>query len=761
MTGFMDQTLTFVRPYLSLTTPKLVRIRDMRLGLMLMCLRLGVFVLVFAQTWLQRSYLSEDVATVVQSIFTEAANFTQVQKSELENFGNEEVGTCGPDITTKFDFSWSDALNYDIDACSLLPKAVLATKLQTMQGVFINTMTRNGVTQRVEAPKSDMTPAECKAYLLSLGDSCTPRIGSLDVSSPMLEDILSRVVYSYNPGALGWSYLAPDLSNGTCQCNLVSSAVHSGAEELAIRLMKSVQADGVSIPSEVPTYVRIQGASHGDFVYKFAADENVRFTVKQVLDWLELDLDLPVNKQPTNKWTPEEANAKMALQGPKNFGVNDNFPMLRITGVRVLAKLQYYNEGMAKELKGTDSGEDDVAILTLLPNLGWTSLEDDVETLQVTGTSESTKNTYRYGVSLEFEGAGVVYKVDYNLVLTKIIDGVVMMNMVSIAVQYFAMYGMGVRSMLYKELIEESVTIISQYARFVIQALTSALVFKMLDTDESGQIDSDELFETVTSIFAGRLNSKEVSCLVDVAIDASKEEQIKGLEQVLIEMREVSRMEHKAMMEGTPQVKKEIKTMNLQEFVRVFTGPPCTIPGCSALTQQLQARADETNTKKMGSNLSRAIWSKRDRSTLEKKNKAIGATLQKKQLDIPEDLEQPKQQAIGARSRSRINLLMKANRRFATNVQKPASVPASIDMIPADASMSEQLSSIKKSHADLLELIQKQNESMAKQGSKIDFLLKKSNDSSSSADLLALEGHPIFDSSLSTDADQIVLRGAD
>lgn len=110
------------------------------------------------------------------------------------------------------------------------------------------------------------------------------------------------------------------------------SLIWTGAEELAIRLMKSVQADGVSIPSEVPTYVRIQGASHGDFVYKFAADENVRFTVKQVLDWLELDLDLPVNKQPSNKWTPEEANAKMALQGPKNFGVNDNFPMLRITG---------------------------------------------------------------------------------------------------------------------------------------------------------------------------------------------------------------------------------------------------------------------------------------------------------------------------------------------------------------------------------------------------------------------------------------------
>lgn len=36
-----------------------------------------------------------------------------------------------------------------------------------------------------------------------------------------------------------------------------------------------------------------------------------------------------------------------------------------------------------------------VAILTLLPNLGWTSLEDDVETLQVTGTSEATTNTYR------------------------------------------------------------------------------------------------------------------------------------------------------------------------------------------------------------------------------------------------------------------------------------------------------------------------------------------------------------------------------
>lgn len=43
------------------------------------------------------------------------------------------------------------------------------------------------------------------------------------------------------------------------------------------------------------------------------------------------------------------------------------------------------------------------------------------------------------------------------------------------------------------------------------QALTAALVFKMLDADESGHIDADELEETVASIFTGELD-KKVRC---------------------------------------------------------------------------------------------------------------------------------------------------------------------------------------------------------------------------------------------------------
>jgi len=152
--------------------------------------------------------------------------------------------------------------------------------------------------------------------------------------------------------------------------------------------------------------------------------------------------------------------------------------------------------------------------------------------------------------------------------------------------------------MLYKELIEEQVTIISQYSRFVIQALTAALVFKMLDADESGQIDADELEETVASIFTGKLDKTEVNSLVDITIEASHQQVPISLEDVLADMKHQVKQNNKERKQGIPTRKKQTKTLNLQQFINVFTGPPCTLAGCGALTQQLKRTSEKQAMKK-------------------------------------------------------------------------------------------------------------------------------------------------------------------
>lgn len=86
---------------------------------------------------------------------------------------------------------------------------------------------------------------------------------------------------------------------------------------------------------------------------------------------------------------------------------------------------------------------------------------------------------------------------------------------------------------------------------------------------------------------------QEVDSLVDIAIDASHQKGIVGLEDVLLDMKRQAKQENKERALGLPRKPKETKTMDLQQFIHVFTGPPCTLAGCGALTQQLKRTSEK------------------------------------------------------------------------------------------------------------------------------------------------------------------------
>lgn len=104
----MEYLMTQIRPFLFLTTPKLVKIRDMRLGVALLFLRMVVVAWVTFNMIQGRTYLRVTSPTVVLSLYADAGNFTQAQEYEFENFGRDSLGICSPNVSTSYDYVWSD-----------------------------------------------------------------------------------------------------------------------------------------------------------------------------------------------------------------------------------------------------------------------------------------------------------------------------------------------------------------------------------------------------------------------------------------------------------------------------------------------------------------------------------------------------------------------------------------------------------------------------------------------------------------------------
>jgi len=82
------------------------------------------------------------------------------------------------------------------------------------------------------------------------------------------------------------------------------------------------------------------------------------------------------------------------------------YPKLRITGLRILATLEYFNSNGANKRYGMPLDEKDAAVITLMPTLDWTTLGDDVVSSFPAVNKETLKNTYRHGVVVDFEGGG-------------------------------------------------------------------------------------------------------------------------------------------------------------------------------------------------------------------------------------------------------------------------------------------------------------------------------------------------------------------
>jgi hypothetical protein len=188
------------------------------------------------------------------------------------------------------------------------------------------------------------------------------------------------------------------------------------------------------------------------------------------------------------------------------------FPRPRLTGVRTSVSINYYNYNL-DDLEGEELGNSDIyAVVEIESKLAWTSRGQDVRYRSLPSDWTSPVNAagipngaledmYVYGINVVVTANGIVAAFNFQLFITTIVSGLVFLGVAKQVVDFVAMNGLGVKSKLFKQFIQEEVNLEEECARFSLTALMASEFFKKKDVDGSGQLDLSEIQDMLRETF--------------------------------------------------------------------------------------------------------------------------------------------------------------------------------------------------------------------------------------------------------------------
>lgn len=266
-----------------------------------------------------------------------------------------------------------------------------------------------------------------------------------------------------------------------------------------------------------------------------SAGEYIELNLTDWLSYVGVDLD----KRLDDQMSPDKA-----VFGKKKYNYllgnppyNTTFPYARVSGVEIVVTLKYYTRKLlpGKHHISVGKGSNDiVCILTLEPKFRWSLRGADVryminnpeDPVFLTPGGESIKNATRenigtevnfkrYGIQFTFKVQGLVGKFNVRSLVTALVTYSVMFSVAQVLVNFMALYLLGLRSILYKEFIMETVIWKREYARFAAQAMVSGYAFLNYDTDDSWRLSRREIFKTLKCLVSHRLTDDKLAALTD------------------------------------------------------------------------------------------------------------------------------------------------------------------------------------------------------------------------------------------------------
>jgi len=345
-------------------------------------------------------------------------------------------------------------------------------------------------------------------------------------------------------------------------------------------------ASGVKSGTNPMVYVRRAGSDVD--IKTFAAGESVRLTVEEILDAVGVDLN--------QRYAEIDSVNKLFGQGSDAA----NTPKIRTAGMRVNAKMLYYNYNLDGKKRTTGSHEP-YAVLELTPRLAWTTLGQDV-THRVPSEGELAepvsfgsanfgrpKDNYyadweRYGIFVEVSSAGIIATFNFVYFMNVLVSGLVLFGVAQLLCIFLATTCFGAKSRLYSRILYERTHFERNIAAYGVQAIIAAQIFK-----KSGKTDAltvDDLTDLLESAFS---RPKDAEKAENVVVDAKRvfsREELKQVAYYIIRsgnFEAIEKYEQHHRRLGVAEV--HDKTISMSEFIDLATSGTIDVPLVKSIIQ--------------------------------------------------------------------------------------------------------------------------------------------------------------------------------
>ena len=394
-----------------------------------------------------------------------------------------------------------------------------------------------------------------------------------------------------NKTSAGFSY-----ATGICTYRSTNNLLMVGVEGAAVEILHSYDTlSGLFKGANPITYIRRTGSSEN---YKTFDGKAITLTMKDLLTVAGVDLDAPYDQQPAG------VEPLPQLQG---VGFSEGkFPYPRLSGVRLLVGIKYYNQKLEITSSVSTGGTQGVyAIVEVVPQLTWTSRGQDISyrtsptdwtsPFSATGVPQGAmEDLYAYGINVDVSATGLVGRFDFIFFMQTVIAGVVVMGTAKTLVDIIAMYGLGIKSKLYKRFIKEEVDLEKECARYAIQALVATHFFKAKDADGSGSLELSEVLDMLRETFlkapgpdgavTGEAGADGAGA--DGADDEITEDEISHLALYVMRSTDENRKEKRLAGKESATIKDIVNSsISLKEFINIFTKDGVDVPTLKAIVK--------------------------------------------------------------------------------------------------------------------------------------------------------------------------------
>lgn len=557
----LSTTITALSRSIAYTTPKYAKIIDYRLALSNLALQVLItfyvlYALIRGKTYLQTEVPIGRVTNWGQStsnyVAVQAAHRTATKLTN-QTFNGESftVLPCAGDAEAlnDYNFVYDDKWVYANAKCAYLTADELITK-ETRGGMFISTHATQTIMYR--QPLASGTCAATHTFTDTNGAS----------TNVALDSTVNNVCYYKT--STDWLFI--------------------GAEHTSIGISHEFEtASDIHAAVNPKTYVRRPGSS--DNLITFEQGKNIALTLKQILDVAQINLDSRYENQP--------GGFDISANGYAGSVDADRGPMVRLAGLRLNAKLMYYNYNLDGASQ-TTGDSDPYCVLEIEPSLTWTSMGQDITYRSTTSNIDDPLRTtdgqpegyvmdmYRYGVHIDVTSSGIVGSFNYVYFVNVVISGLVLLRVATKICDLIAKYGLGTRSSIYSAHMIEGVNFEREAARFAVQGMMAVESYQQADTSGHGGLDIDELKELIIKAFnrSGDVGMTNMEKGADQKhTNRLTESECKWLASTVMSSGDSEAM--KRYSQGLPKMKyEELSKQNigLDEWIELITDSSLSVP---------------------------------------------------------------------------------------------------------------------------------------------------------------------------------------